>query len=139
MTVQTITFLKTVAFAAGQPAGSITAVPDMSDLLDTIQFLTTAEISNSVKTASYTLVLADAQTVVEMNATTPLNLTVPPGIFNTGAIIEVLQYGTGQVTLVPGAGVLLRTPSTLTTRTQYSTLSLRCRGSNEWIVGGDMT
>jgi hypothetical protein len=35
--------------------------------------------------------------------------------------------------------VLLRTPSTLTTRTQYSTLSLRCRGSNEWIVGGDMT
>jgi hypothetical protein len=139
MTVRTITFLKTVAFAPGQAPGAITPDPDMADLLDTIQALTTAEISSSVKTANYTLALVDAQTVVEVNATTGISITVPPGVFTIGTVIEVHQYGTGQVTLVAGAGVTLRTPSSLTTRAQYSTLSLRLRATNEWIVGGDMT
>ena len=78
-----------------------------------------------------------------MNAAGALNFTVPPNssvAYDIGAVIEVCQIGAGQVTLVAGAGVTLRTPTgTLTTRAQYSTVSIRKRGTDEWVVAGDLS
>lgn len=95
----------------------------------------------SVKTASYTLTLADAGTAIEMNAAGANTLTVPTNAavpIPVGAVIEVVQYGVGQTTIA-GPGVTLRTSSLLTTRAQYSTVSLRKRAADEWIVAGDLT
>jgi hypothetical protein len=96
----------------------------------------------SRKTANYELVLADAGTAIEMNLAGANTLTVPPAAtadFPIGTVVEVCQYGAGQTTLTPGAGVTIRTASSLTTRAQYSTVSLRKTGADEWIAAGDLT
>lgn len=107
-----------------------------------LSYVSLTAVSVNTQTASYTLVLADAGKVVEMNVAGANTLTVPPNssvAFPVGTIIEVHQYGAGQVTLTPGAGVTLRNPSSLTTRAQYSTVALRKRATDEWVVSGDLT
>jgi hypothetical protein len=96
----------------------------------------------NTQTASTSLVLSDASGVVEMNSASPVSVTVPamasvPWV--KGNTVEIYQMGAGQVTIVPDTGVTLRTPRTLTTRAQYSTVRLRMRGTNEWVVDGDTT
>ncbi|UQT02057.1 hypothetical protein SEA_CHADMASTERC_40 [Gordonia phage ChadMasterC] len=96
----------------------------------------------SAQSAAYTLALADASKAVEVTSATGVNVTVPPNsavAFPVGTLIEVAQTGAGQLTLVAGAGVTLRTASSLTTRAQWSTVTLRKRATDEWIVAGDLT
>jgi len=98
----------------------------------------------NVQTASYTLTADDADTarVVEMNSATGVTVTVPPNAqpgFFKGNVVKVVQTGAGQVTFAPGAGVTLRTPRSLTTRAQWSSVSLRQTGTNQWILEGDLT
>lgn len=97
----------------------------------------------NTQTASYTLTLADAGKCVEMNLAGANNLTVPPvgtAAFEIGTVIEVLQLGAGQTTIVPGSGVTLRSAgSRLKLSGQYSSAALRMRASNEWVVIGDLS
>lgn len=96
----------------------------------------------TVQTASYTLVLGDAGTIIEMNVASANNLTVPTNAsvaFVVGTVIEICQYGAGQVTIVAAGGVTLDTPATLTTRARYSSIGLRKHATNEWIVSGDLS
>lgn len=91
------------------------------------------------QTGSYTLVLGGDGKVVEMNVGSANNLTVPPNTdvaFPTGTVIEIMQYGAGQTTIVAGAGVTLRSPSGLKITTQYGAASLRKIATNEWAVEG---
>lgn len=95
-----------------------------------------------MQTASYTPVLADRGTCLEMSSTSPITFTIPPNSsvpFDVGTVIEICQVSTGQVTVAAGAGVTLRTPSSATTRAQWSTVSIRQRATNEWVVSGDLT
>jgi hypothetical protein len=88
------------------------------------------------------LVLADAGTLVEMNSASALTWTIPPNssvAFPIGTIVESSQMGAGQVTITAGAGVTIRTASSLTTRAQYSTVSVRKRATDEWVLSGDLT
>jgi hypothetical protein len=97
--------------------------------------------STTVATA-YTLAATDAQSVVDMNSATPVTVTIPPVAtvaWNKGTSIQITQMAAGQVTVAAGAGVTIRTPRSLTTRAQYSTITLRMRGSNEWVLSGDLT
>lgn len=92
--------------------------------------------------SSYTLVLSDRGKTVEVNSVSPTNITVPNDAsvaFPVGTYINVLQYGSGQVTIVPDSSVTLRTAGGLKTRFQYSMMSLFKRAANEWIVCGDGT
>jgi hypothetical protein len=94
------------------------------------------------KTANYVLVLADAGAAIEMNLAGANTLTVPPNssvAFDVGTVVEVMQYGAGQTTLTPGSGVTIRTASSLTTRAQYSVVSLRKTATDEWVAAGDLT
>lgn len=104
--------------------------------------LASVTIPANTLTDSYTLVLGDAGKCVEINKVTAVNLTVPPNssvAFAVGTIIEVAQIGAGTVTVVAGAGVTIRTPGTLILRGQYSTASLRKRGTDEWVLSGDVS
>lgn len=103
---------------------------------------TLAALPHTVQTGSYTAAITDRGTCVEMNSASGLNFTVPPNssvAFPTDSKITICQMGAGQVTIVAGAGVTLRTPSSLTARAQYSTLQVRKRATDEWVVSGDMT
>jgi hypothetical protein len=79
---------------------------------------------------------------VEVSSSSATTLTIPanaqPG-FQKGNVIQVTQTGTGQVTFAPGSGVTLRTPRSLTTRAQWSTVRLRQTATNIWILEGDLT
>jgi hypothetical protein len=89
----------------------------------------------------YTLTSFDKGTVVEMNYTAGVNLTIPTNAtvpFPIGEIIQVCQVGAGTVTVV-GPGVTIHQASSNTTRAQWSTITLRQRAADEWALGGDAT
>jgi hypothetical protein len=123
-------------FRDGQAPGSITPQDERDEIVSL------ANLFQTTQTVSYTLTLDDQNSLIDMNSASAVNLTVPPNssvAFPIGTMIEACQYGAGQVTIVAGAGVTLRNPSSLTTRAQYSTVSLRKRATDEWVVGGDLT
>lgn len=96
----------------------------------------------NTQTASYTLVLGDANKLVEMNVASANNLTIPPNssvAFATETIINVTQLGAGQTTLNPGAGVTIRSRNGLKLAGQYAVATLYKRGTDEWVAGGDLT
>lgn len=137
MTVQTPNYLNTNLFQDGQAAGSITP----SDVRTAVSSL--SGIAATTQAVSYTLALTDAGTTVEITSASAVSITVPPNssvAFDVGTVIELCQYGAGQVTIAPGSGVTLRTATgTLTTRAQYSTVSIRQRATDEWVVSGDLS
>ncbi len=95
----------------------------------------------NTQTASYTLVLADAGKVVEMNVASGNTLSVPPNstvAFPVGTTVEVYQMGAGQTTITAGAGVTLRARNGAKTASQYATAALRKRATDEWVVVGDV-
>jgi hypothetical protein len=99
-------------------------------------------LTTTSQTTNYTVVLADAGSMVEMNSASALTFTIPPNssvAFPVGTEIQSSQMGAGQVTITPGAGVTIRTASSLTSRAQYSDFSVRKRATNEWVASGDLT
>ena len=110
--------------------------------LDANSKVTASEASAYINTQtdSYTLVLADAGKLVEMNKSTACTLTVPPNssvAFPVGTEIEIKQLGAGQVTIVAGSGVTLRNADTaLKIEKQYCSASLKKRATDEWYVDG---
>ena len=97
---------------------------------------------NSQSGTAYTFVLSDADNVVELTSASSVTLTVPPNssvAFPIGSSLEATRMGTGSVTIVAGSGVTIRTPGTLVFRTQYSTVMLRKRATDEWVLAGDTT
>ena len=72
-----------------------------------------------------------------------MNVTVPPNssvAFTIGSQILVAQYGAGQVTIVAGAGVTLRSDSSkLKIASQYSAATLVKIASDEWMVFGNLS
>jgi hypothetical protein len=94
------------------------------------------------QTASYTLVLSDADKLVEMNVGSANNLTVPLNssvAFSTGTQILLAQYGAGQTTIVATSGVTIRSNGgKLKLNVQYSGATLVKIAENEWYLFGDI-
>ena len=94
------------------------------------------------QTASYTLVLGDADKLVEMNVASANNLTVPLNssvAFATGTQILLAQYGAGQTTIVATSGVTIRSNGAkLKLNAQYSGATLVKIAENEWYLFGDI-
>jgi hypothetical protein len=96
-------------------------------------------ITTNRQTASYTLVLADADKLVEMNVATANNLTVPASVFSAGTQILLSQYGAGQTTIVAGAGVTIRSNGgKLKLNVQYSGATLIFLSGTEAYLFGDI-
>ena len=94
------------------------------------------------QTASYTLVLSDADKLVEMNVGSANNLTIPLNssvAFATGTQILLAQYGAGQTTIVATSGVTIRSNGAkLKLNVQYSGATLIKIGENDWYLFGDI-
>jgi hypothetical protein len=99
-------------------------------------------ITTNRQTASYTLVLSDADKLVEMNVGSANNLTVPLNssvAFSTGTQILLAQYGSGQTTIVATSGVTIRSNGAkLKLNAQYSGATLVKIAENEWYLFGDI-
>ena len=94
------------------------------------------------QTASYTLVLTDADKLVEMNVGSANNLTIPLNssvAFATGTQILLAQYGAGQTTIVATSGVTVRSNGAkLKLNVQYSGATLIKIATDEWYLFGDI-
>ena len=94
------------------------------------------------QTASYTLVLSDADKLIEMNVASANNLTIPLNssvAFSVGTQIILAQYGAGQTTIVPTSGVTLRSNGSKTKlNVQYSGATLIKIATDEWYLFGDI-
>jgi len=97
-------------------------------------------VATNARTASYTLVLGDAQDVVEMNVATANTLTIPlnSGVaFPVGTSILVVQTGSGQTTIVGASGVTVNSYLGLKIVGQWAGCTLIKRAENTWVaVGG---
>lgn len=98
----------------------------------------------SQKTAAYTLSsLAERDTLIEINSSTGVTLSIPTDAsvdYPVGTTLDILQTGTGQVTIAaatPGTTTVNATPG-LKLRTQWSSATLMKRAANTWVVYGDL-
>lgn len=101
-----------------------------------------ADIVTNAQTASYGLVLADKNKLVEMNVGSANNLTVPLNstqAFPTGSQIHILQTGSGQTTVVATGGVTINATPGLKLRAQWSSATLIKRGTDTWVLIGDLS
>lgn len=100
-------------------------------------------ISINTQVTSYTLVLTDANSIVELNSSSANTLTIPTNAtvaFPTATRIDIVQIGTGQTTITPAAGVVIRSVTgAVKLFAQYSGASLYKRDTNEWVLTGDLT
>lgn len=100
-------------------------------------------VTINTQTVSYQLALTDAGDVVEMNVGSANNLTVPASgtvNFPIGTSIDIVQYGSGQTTIVAAGGVTIRSSdSKLKLTGQYSAATLYKRGTDEWVAMGDLS
>jgi hypothetical protein len=139
-----------------EPGGSSAApltgtptAPSAAAYADSTQIATTAQVHDTVTTVpenaqtgtAYILALSDAGKLVTFNNAAAITLTIPTNAivaFPTGTRIDLLQYGAGQVT-VGGAGVTIRSSgSKLKLAGQYSGATLWKKGTNEWVLIGDI-
>lgn len=93
-------------------------------------------------TTARTLALTDLGKAVEMDNASANTLTVPPNssvAFAVGTYIPIIQKGAGQTTIAAGAGVTIRSRGTrLKLAGQYAQAGLLKRGTDEWVLAGDL-
>jgi hypothetical protein len=62
--------------------------------------------STTAKTTSYTLVAADAGTVVSVNSTSSTTITINTALFSAGDVVTIQNWGTGSVTITAGTATV---------------------------------
>jgi hypothetical protein len=92
--------------------------------------------------SSHTLGEADAASLVKINSSSGVNLTVQPDSgynFPIGTQIVILQLGIGQITVAAGSGVFVFSEGgRLVTKARYAVASLIKLGANQWILTGSL-
>ena len=94
------------------------------------------------KTADYTLVLADAGKVIEINSGSSENVTIPPNsgvAFPLGTQVVVVRLGAGAVVVTEGSGVTTRSDGDKNKiKSQYSSCVLIKHETDEWYILGNL-
>jgi hypothetical protein len=131
------------------PTGTVTSAMILDGTIANVDISATAAIDQgkiadttiNAQAASYTLVLADKNKLVEISNASANTLTVPPNssvAFPVGSTITILQTGAGQCTLTAGAGVTVNGTPGLKLRTTWSSATLIKRATDTWVALGDM-
>lgn len=111
--------------------------PDVFDLQSLARRAT-----NTQTGTSYTAVIGDRYAVVTLNNASAITFTVPPQssvTWGSKAVLWIVQYGAGQVTIAPGSGVTLRATPGLKLADQYSMAQLLRMASDDWLVYGRLS
>ena len=120
----------------GGTSGTVTVTADTT-------VVAPINLSTSAQTESYTLVLADAYKIVEVNDASANTLTVPDNAsvaFPTGTQITVVQTGAGQTTLAGAAGVTVNSKDgNLNIAGQWASATLIKRATDTWVAIGNLS
>lgn len=96
-------------------------------------------ITANRQTGNYTLLASDVRKVIEMNVAGANTLTLPPDVFIAGDFGEGVQWGAGQTTITPGAGVSIRSEGDkYKTNAQYASFTWRCVTPTEFHIAGSL-
>jgi len=123
--------------------GICNAIDD--DTLPSTPILLAGVLANTQAGTTYTLVLTDAGKVVELTNGAAVSLLVPTNAsvaFPVGTVVELFQYGAGQVTVtaVNPVTTTIRAPSAKShIAAQYGSATLRKRAADEWCLEGDLS
>jgi len=130
--------LKYNAGGTDKNIASETYVNDAIDTFDPVPSVTPI----SQKTANYTLSsVSEKDTTIEFNSSSAVVLTIPTDLsvaFPVGSSLDILNINTGLVTIAGDSGVTVNATPGLKLRTQWSSATLFKRGSNNWVVYGDL-
>ena len=91
---------------------------------------------------AYTPVLADRDKLVEVSSASGVTVTIPTNssvAYPVGTSIDILQTGSGQVTIAGAGGVTVNATPGLKLRTQWSSATLFKRATDTWVVFGDLS
>jgi hypothetical protein len=80
--------------------------------------------TSTTKTANYTLVAADAGTIIVCNSATPFAITLNQNVFAANDTVRIYNAGTGAVTVAAGTATFAKAGNNLSTTAtlyQYST------------------
>ena len=101
---------------------------------------------NAQTGTTYTFVLTDNGKWVTASNASAITVTIPPissVAYATGAQLNIVQKGAGQVTFAQGSGVTIRSTGATATapklRAQYSSATCIHEGSDVWYVVGDIS
>lgn len=135
----------------GTPTAPTPAAADNTTKLATTAFVTAAIAAAAPspggfarKTANYSLVVADAGLVIEMNMAGANTLTIPTNAAQAIPVnteIHGTQYGAGQTTIAPqdGTVTLRASGGKLKATAQYAAWTMKKVATNEWYVWGDLS
>jgi collagen type VII alpha len=103
------------------------------------------ESVNAQTGTTYTFVLTDRDDLVTASNSSAQTYTVPLNssvAFPTGSLVNLIQIGTGQVTVQGAGGVTIlstgATAATPKTRARYSVMTLIKAGTDSWYATGDI-
>jgi hypothetical protein len=150
-----------IAEATAQVNAVIDSAPTALDTLnelaaalgDDANFASTVTAALDVKVASYTPIiqktdsytlssLTERDSLIEINKASAVTITIPTNstvAYPVGTSLDILQTGTGQVTVAGAGGVTVNATPGLKLRTQWSSATLFKRAENVWVVYGDLT
>lgn len=116
------------------------AVQDLGGGSARVVIGTPGTIRSAIQASGYTFQASDVATVVESpSGSGAVGYIVDANTLPVGAVIEVFQNGTGQVQIVKGPGVTLRSDGNkVHTNGQNATIGLRQRVLNEIVLSGDL-
>jgi hypothetical protein len=100
-----------------------------------------SNVVTNAQVASYTLVLADKDKLVEVSNASANTLTVPLNssvAFPVGTQITILQTGAGMTTITATGGVTINATPGLKLRAQWSSVTLIKRATDTWVALGDL-
>jgi hypothetical protein len=103
------------------------------------------EAVNAQVGTTYTFVLTDRDDLVTASNASAQTYTIPLNssvAFPTGSLVNLIQIGTAQVTVVGAGGVTVNstgaTSATPKTRARYSVMTLIKAGTDTWYATGDV-
>ena len=117
------------------------AIRSNGDKSTTVNFASSILVTNA-QTSSYTLVLADKDSLVEMGGASTNALTVPLNsavAYPVGTQINILQTSAIQCVVTATSGVTINATPGLKIRAQWSSATLIKRATDTWVLIGDLS
>lgn len=93
-------------------------------------------VNTTAKTSAYALQTTDVNTMIQMNGAFAFQVTTALSTLTAGSQIHLLALTAGVT--VTGVGVTLNGTPGLKLRTAYSSATLICLGTNNWVLVGDL-
>jgi hypothetical protein len=123
--------------------GDILTAANVNSITEGVNDLAIAVVQTA-KTASYTLVLADAAQLIQMNVASANDLSIPTNAsvaFPIGTQILIYQAGAGQTSIVavtPGTTTVRAQGSKNKINGQYGVAGIIKIATDEWVAFGNL-